>query len=171
MQYDNTPQTAVQAEVTQVPLSATTPNAQAAVATVDHTSLKEFMATMKYLWDILKDPNANWVLNYLNKSTDFKFIYSKCEFRHDMLFRLNPEEWLNKKIIDCYLWLCGQAQSSKRYHIVNTGITKQIDTQRPSQPFWPSAEKRKLWITKINICELDCLILPWNISNAHWICI
>ncbi|KIJ41393.1 hypothetical protein M422DRAFT_255584 [Sphaerobolus stellatus SS14] len=60
------PQTAVQAEVTQVPLSATTPNAQAAVATVDHTSLKEFMATMKYLWDILKDPNANWILNYLN---------------------------------------------------------------------------------------------------------
>ncbi|KIJ45424.1 hypothetical protein M422DRAFT_251196 [Sphaerobolus stellatus SS14] len=53
-------QTAVQAEVTQVPLSATTPNAQAAVATVDLTSLKEFMATMKYLWDILKDPNANW---------------------------------------------------------------------------------------------------------------
>ncbi|KIJ48190.1 hypothetical protein M422DRAFT_247966 [Sphaerobolus stellatus SS14] len=123
------PQTGVQAEVTQVPLFATTPNAQAAVVTVDHTSLKEFMATMKYPWDILKDPNAN-------------------QFRHDMLFCLNPEEWLNEEIINCYLWLCGQAQSSKRYHIVNTGITKQIDTQRPSQPFRPSAEKRKLWITK-----------------------
>ncbi|KIJ47080.1 hypothetical protein M422DRAFT_249396 [Sphaerobolus stellatus SS14] len=39
------PQPAVQAEVKQVPLFATTPNAQAAVITVDHTSLKEFMAT------------------------------------------------------------------------------------------------------------------------------
>ncbi|KIJ50712.1 hypothetical protein M422DRAFT_245363 [Sphaerobolus stellatus SS14] len=99
---------------------------------------------MKYPWDILKDPNANWVLNYLNKLTDFKFKYSRCEFRHDMLFCLNPEEWLNEEITDCYLWLCEQAQSSKHYHIVNTGIMKQIDTQRPSQPFQPSAKKRKL---------------------------
>ncbi|KIJ26287.1 hypothetical protein M422DRAFT_272674 [Sphaerobolus stellatus SS14] len=69
------PQTAVQAEVMQVPLSATTPNAQAAVVTVDHTYLKEFMATMKYPWDILKDPNANQLLNYLNKLTAQVYIH------------------------------------------------------------------------------------------------
>ncbi|KIJ56002.1 hypothetical protein M422DRAFT_239184 [Sphaerobolus stellatus SS14] len=57
------------------------------------------MATMKYPWNILKDPNANWILNYLNKLMDLKFIYNKCEFRHDILFHLNPEEWLNNEII------------------------------------------------------------------------
>ena len=81
--------------------------------------------------------------------------------------KLQGENWLNDKIIDCYMNLvCHRSKEE----MVNA---KEPTMYAITTYFFEKIKKDGIssvnkWFKKINIFDYDLVILPVNVENSHW---